>query len=95
MLRAPGKMPNACTASKVYSAYQGWCKDNNRGYAKSAREFRSELAAHLGLSPQDLTVRRREGMVYKNYTLTPEAAEAYTRGIAYCYDNNTADEFLK
>lgn len=95
MLRAPGKLPNACTASKVYSAYQGWCKDNNRGYAKSAREFRSELAAHLGLSPQDLTVRRREGMVYKNYTLTPEAAEAYTRGIAYCYDNNTADEFLK
>ena len=47
-----------CTAMKVYSAYQAWCRDNNRGYAKTAREFKEELAAHLYINPKDLTVRQ-------------------------------------
>jgi P4 family phage/plasmid primase-like protien len=77
-----------CTAMKVYTAYQGWCRDNNRGYAKTAREFKEELAAHLCISPKDLTVRHKEGMVYRSYTLTREAAETYLRGCSY----QTADE---
>ena len=77
-----------CTAMKVYTAYQGWCRDNNRGYAKTAREFKEELAAHLCISPKDLTVRHKEGMVYRSYTLTREAAETYLRGHSY----QTADE---
>lgn len=77
-----------CTAMKVYTAYQGWCRDNNRGYAKTAREFKEELAAHLCISPKDLTVRHKEGMVYRSYTLTREAAETYLRVCSY----QTADE---
>lgn len=77
-----------CTAMKVYTAYQGWCRDNNRGYAKTAREFKEELAAHLCISLKDLTVRHKEGMVYRSYTLTREAAETYLRGHSY----QTADE---
>ena len=72
-----------CTAMKVYTAYQGWCRDNNRGYAKTAREFKEELAAHLCITPKDLTVRHKEGMVYRSYTLTPEAAETYIRGQSF------------
>lgn len=81
-----GEKHRYCTAMKVYSAYQGWCKDNNRGYAKNAREFKDELAAHLGVLPQKLTVRRRDGMVYRDYTLNPDAADNYVRGIVYCSD---------
>lgn len=76
-----------CTAMKVYSAYQAWCRDNNRGYAKTAREFKDELAAHLGVNVREMTVRRNSGVVYRDYTLTPDAAEQYTRGIAYCSDS--------
>lgn len=72
-----------CTAMKVYTAYQGWCRDNNRGYAKTAREFKQELADYLGLTPKALTVRHKEGMIYRNYTLTQEAAVTYMRGHSY------------
>ena len=79
-----GEKYRHCTAMKVYSAYQGWCRDNNRGYAKTAREFKDELAAHLGIPVQSLTVRHREGMVYKDYTLCPDIADNYVRGMIYC-----------
>lgn len=80
-----------CTAMKVYSAYQGWCRDNNRGYAKTAREFKDELAAHLGIAAKELTVRRKEGMIYRTYTLTPETVSAYIRHAPYC---STEEEFM-
>ena len=82
-----------CTAMKAYSAYQGWCRDNNRGYAKTAREFREDLAAHLGVPAASLTVRRRDGMVYREYTLSSDAAD-YVRGIVYCSEP-TDEELLK
>ena len=72
-----------CTAMKVYSAYQAWCRDNNRGYAKTAREFKDELAAHLGITAKELLIRRKEGMIYREYTLTPETIAAYIRGNPY------------
>ena len=81
-----------CTAMKVYSAYQGWCRDNNRGYAKTAREFKDELAAHLGKTAKELTIRRKEGMVYREYTLLPDIIAHYTRGTAYC--DSVEEEFL-
>ena len=71
------------TATTVYSAYQGWCRDNNRGYAKTAREFKAELAAYLETELQALTIRHRQGMVYRYYTLTREAAQQYAGGGAY------------
>ena len=71
------------TAMTVYTAYQGWCRDNNRGYAKTAREFKSELAAYLETEPQALTIRHREGMVYRYYTLTRESLRQYAGEGAY------------
>lgn len=81
--------PRYCTVMKVHSAYQGWCRDNNRGYAKSMREFKDELATYLGITSKELTTRRKAGMVYRAYTLTAEAAETYIRGTPYC---TTAEE---
>lgn len=89
-----GEKYRYCTAMKVYAAYQGWCRDNNRGYAKSAREFKEELAAYLGVPAASLTVRRREGMVYREYTLSVDAADNYVRGIVYCSDS-VDEEFIK
>lgn len=89
-----GEKYRYCTAMKVYAAYQGWCRDNNRGYAKSAREFKEELAAYLGMPAASLTVRRREGMVYREYTLSVDAADNYVRGIVYC-SNSVDEEFMK
>ena len=79
----PEDRSHRCTAMKVYTAYQGWCRDNNRGYAKTAREFKDELAAHLGITAKDLTVRRKEGMIYRDYTLTPETIAVYIRNNPY------------
>jgi len=90
----PGEKHKYCTVMKVYAAYQGWCKDNNRGYAKAAREFKDELAEYLGVEPQNLTMRRRDGMVYKNYTLSPETVASYSRNYTtYCSDTSE-DDFL-
>ena len=81
-----------CTAMKVYSAYQAWCRDNNRGYAKTAREFKDELAAHLRITAKDLTIRRKEGMIYRDYTLTPETVVAYIRSNPY--STSVEEDFL-
>ena len=87
-----GEKHRHCTVMKVYSAYQGWCRDNNRGYAKTAREFKDELAAHLHLKPKELTIRRKEGMVYRDYTLIPDIIAHYTRGTPYC--DSVEEDFL-
>lgn len=73
---------------KVYSAYQAWCRDNNRGYAKTAREFKDELAAHLGITAKELLIRRSAGMIYREYTLTPETVLTYIQRLPY----TSADE---
>ena len=69
-----------------------WCRDNNRGYAKTAREFKDELAAHLGITPKELTIRRKEGMIYRDYILTPETVSAYIRSNPY--STSVEEDFL-
>jgi P4 family phage/plasmid primase-like protien len=64
--------------------YKAWCADNNQGYAKTAKEFRMEIAEHLKTAVTDMTTRRAQGMVYKDYTLTNDAKGQYAR--AYGYD---------
>jgi len=49
------------------------------------------LAAHLCITPKELTVRHKEGMVYRSYTLTPDAAATYMRGHSY---EAADDDFL-
>lgn len=83
--RVGGKIKDGCTTGKVYDVYKAWCKDNNHGYAKTAKEFRDELALHLGSSFSDITCRRgKGGTFYKDYTLTDESKERYSA--AYGYD---------
>ena len=83
-----GDRSHRCTAMKVYSAYQAWCRDNNRGYAKTAREFKDELAAHLGITAKEVLIRRSAGMIYREYTLTPETVLTYIQRLPY----TSADE---
>lgn len=84
-----GKIQKHCTTGRVYKVYQAWCRENNNGYAKTAKEFREELSAYLGAAFADLTVVRNGYKYYKDYGLTLEAKELYAS--AYGYDE---DEFL-
>lgn len=84
-----GKIEKHCSTGRVYKVYQAWCRENNNGYAKTAKEFREELSAHLGSTFADLTVVRNGYKYYKDYGLTLEAKELYAS--AYGYDE---DEFL-
>ena len=68
-----------CTTGRIYKVYQAWCKENNNGYAKTAKEFREALASYLGSTYADLTTRRNGNTYYKDYALTPEAKEQFSR----------------
>ncbi|QGG47404.1 phage/plasmid primase, P4 family [Heliorestis convoluta] len=83
--RPLGKIKDSCTTGRVFDVYKAWCMDNNHGYAKTAKEFRTELADYLGTTFSDMTVRRgKGGTFYHRYTLTDEAKSRYQR--AYGYD---------
>ena len=88
--RPEGKISDMCTTGRVYKVYKAWCKDNNNGYAKTAREFRETLATHLGSTFAEMTVRYgKGGNFYKDLTLTDIAKGEYA--MEYGYDEN---EFL-
>ena len=72
-----GGSADCFTANKVYQVYRDWCKDNNNGYAKTAKEFRETLSGHLGKSYAELTTHTKVGTCYKDYTLTEECKEQY------------------
>ena len=67
------------TVTEVYKAYKEYCRVNNNGFARTRKEFDLDLAEILGCTPQELTRRRKNGVVYVDYTLTPEARSAYCR----------------
>ena len=64
---------DGCTTGQIHTAYREWCKRNNNGYAKSAKEFRDELAAYLFTTFADMSTRRNGNTFYRDYTLTQEA----------------------
>lgn len=84
-----GKVQPHCTTGRIYKVYQAWCRENNNGYAKTAKEFRDELARHLGHSHAELTTRQKGNTYYREYGLTLEAKQQFTR--EYGYDGT---EFL-
>lgn len=87
--REGGKIKDQCTTGRVYKVYREWCKDNNHGFAKTAKEFRTELAAYLGVEYKDMIVRRGSGGSYfKDYTLSDEMKENYRK--VYGYDDDIA-----
>lgn len=85
--RPNGRICDSCTTGKVYQVYRAWCANNNNGYAKTAREFREELADHLGTTFSDMSVKRNTGTFYRNLTLTLEAKQEYAQ--VYGYDTAT------
>ena len=73
-----GKIGGSCiTTGTVHKAYIQWCKSNNNGYARSAKEFRDELAMHLGTTFADMTTRIHGNTYYKEWTLTEDAQDNY------------------
>ena len=74
-----------CTTGKVYDVYKAWCMDNNHGYYKTAKEFRTDLSKFLNIPYPDLITRRgKGGNFYIRYTLSDEAKENYRK--AYGWD---------
>ena len=57
--------------------------------AKTAKEFREDLAEFYGTTVADMTTRRNGNTYYKNLSLTLEAKQQYQR--EYGYDGT---EFL-
>ena len=84
-----GKINNHCTTGRIFKVYAAWCKDNNNGYAKTAKEFREDLADFYGTTVADMTTRRNGNTYYKNLSLTLEAKQQYQQ--EYGYDGT---EFL-
>lgn len=78
------KISDKATVGKIYDVYKAWCQDNNSGYAKSAKEFRSIISEHLNASYADLTLRTKAGIMYRNYTLSVDTKQQYCR--IYGYD---------
>lgn len=77
--RPGGRICDSCSTGKVYKVYRAWCGSNNNGYAKTAREFREELAEHLGTTFAEMTVKRNSGTYYRNLTLTQETKQDYAQ----------------
>ena len=84
-----GKINPHCTTGRIFRVYQAWCHENNHGYAKSAKEFREELADYLGTTYADMTTRQKGNTYYRDYSLTLETKEHYSR--EYGFDTT---EFL-
>ena len=81
-----GRINHHCTTGRIYRVYQAWCRDNNNGFAKTAKEFRQELAEHLGASFSEISTRQNGNTYYRDYSLTLEAKGMYPR--EYGYDGN-------
>lgn len=73
-----GKIGGSCiTTGTIHKAYVQWCKTNNNGYARGAKEFREELAAHLNTTFADMTTRIHGNTYYKEWTLTEDIRSDY------------------
>lgn len=68
---------SSITTGTIHKVYLQWCKANNNGYAKSAKEFRDELSAHLGTTFSEMTTRQHGNTYYKDWTLTEDTQTDY------------------
>lgn len=63
------------TSGRIYGLYKIWCRDNNNGYHKTAKEFREQLAEYLDI-PQ-LIKHTRKGNYLLGITVKAEALQDY------------------
>ena len=78
-----GRINPHCTTGRIFKVYRAWCQDNNQGYAKTAKEFREELATYLGTTFAAMTTRQKGNTYYREYSLTQEAKDQYQREYGY------------
>lgn len=78
-----GKIVRHCTTGRIYKVYQAWCRENNHGYARTAKEFREQLAGYLGGTFADVTTRQKGNTYYKDFTITEETKELYAKEYGY------------
>lgn len=75
--RPTNSIRDSCTAQRMFKVYQAWCKDNNHGFSKTAREFRQEFSEILGGNFGEVTTRKNGATFYRNVTLSLDAKENY------------------
>ena len=78
-----GRINRHCTTGRIYRVYQAWCRENNNGYAKTAKEFREGLEEYLGHPYAEITTRVKGNTYYRDYSLTQESKEQFTREYGY------------
>lgn len=61
----------------------GMVQENNHGYARTAKEFREQLAGYLGGTFADVTTRQKGNTYYKDFTITEETKELYAKEYGY------------
>ena len=66
------------TTGTIHKVYTAWCKNNNNGYSKSAKEFREELASHMDSSFSEMTTRIHGNTYYRDWTLTEDAQQDFS-----------------
>ena len=71
------------TTGRIYKVYQAWCRENNHGYARTAKEFREQLAGYLGGTFADVTTRQKGNTYYRDFTITEETKELYAKEYGY------------
>ena len=80
-----GTINRHCTTGRI-QGLSAWCRENNNGYSKTQR-VREELAEYLGTTFADMTTRQNGNTYYRNYSLTLEAKEQFSK--EYGYDSTT------
>ncbi len=83
--REGGKITEARTTGMIYKVYKEWCWDNNSGFSKTYKEFRTRHAEHLETIFEDMVVKRSSRTFYKDFTLTRECKKEYAS--VYGYDD--------
>lgn len=85
MVSREGPIKDNCTTGRVFKVYKEWCRDNNHGYAKTAKEFRRDISEYYSSPYANLIVRRgKGGSFFKDYTLDDETKDNYRN--VYGYD---------
>lgn len=75
--RSGDRIKDSCTTSKLYDVYRAWCVKNTNGFAKSIKDFRTDLAGYLNVKAEDMICHKRDGNYFKDYTLNIETKKEY------------------
>ena len=85
---------DGATTGCIYNVYKAWCHDNNHGFSKTAREFRDELAGHLGSTFKEMSLHTRTGTYYRQFTLTQEVMIHYRKVFDFYAAGDIPEDFL-